>query len=232
LRKEGGTRELIDFYFATGNEHKLEEAKAALSPHKINIIKLDSAEKLEIQHTNLEEIARAALSLIVTKTADKLVFVEDSGLFVHELNGFPGPYSSFVHETIGIEGILKLMKDAKNRKAEFRSSVSFGTNGMILATFSSITEGMLTAEAKGENGFGFDPIFVPMWTNKTFGQMQLKEKTVYSHRAKALLKMALWYLDASKKKTLQENAIHVTSETPRKEENRDDRRASSKKISR
>ncbi len=228
MRKEEGTHELIDFYFATGNEHKLEEAKAALSPHKINVIKLDGAEKLEIQHTNLEEIARAALSLIVTKTGDKLVFVEDSGLFVHELNGFPGPYSSFVFETIGTEGILKLMKDAKNRKAEFRSSVSLGTKGMILGTFSSVTEGMLTAEAKGENGFGFDPIFVPMWTNKTFGQMQLKEKTVYSHRAKALLKTALWYLDASKNKTLQENAIHVTSQSQAKERNVAARKASKK----
>jgi XTP/dITP diphosphohydrolase len=220
--------ELIDFYFATGNEHKLEEARAALSPHKINITKFEGAEKLEIQHTNLEEIAKAALSLIVTKTDDKLVFVEDSGLFVHELNGFPGPYSSFGFETIGIDGILKLMRDAKNRKAEFRSSVSLGTKGMILATFSSVTEGMLTAEAKGENGFGFDPIFVPMWTNKTFGQMELKEKTVYSHRAKALLKMALWYLDASKKKTIQENAIYVTPESTAKVRKEVVKRASKK----
>lgn len=227
MKSEADTHELIDFYFATANNHKLEEARAALSPHKINVLKLEEFEKLEIQHTSLEEIARAALSLIVTHT-NKLVFVEDSGLFIHELNGFPGPYSSFVFETIGIEGILKLMKEAKSRKAEFRSSVSLGTQGMILGTFSSVTEGMLTTEAKGENGFGFDPIFVPIWTNKTFGQMELKEKTVYSHRAKALLKMALWYQDASKNKTLRDNAIQIGSLISSEKQKRNISRASKK----
>ncbi len=200
---------MIEFYFATQNEHKIAEANAALSPHKIKVNKLEGFEKLEIQHTNLEEISKAALTLIVPKV-DKLVFVEDSGLFVHELNGFPGPYSSYVFETLGLDGILKLMTDRKSRKAEFRSSVSFGTKGKILATFSSVTEGTLTTQARGENGFGFDPIFVPMWASKTFGQMELKEKTVYSHRAKALAKLALWYLNASKKNTLEDNAIVVT----------------------
>jgi XTP/dITP diphosphohydrolase len=200
---------LIEFYFATQNEHKIAEANVALSPHKIKINKLEGFAKLEIQHTNLEEISKAALTLIVPNT-DKLVFVEDSGLFIHELNGFPGPYSSYVFETLGVEGILKLLIDSKSRKAEFRSSVSFGTKGKILATFSSVTEGTLTTQARGENGFGFDPIFIPMWANRTFGQMELKEKTVYSHRSKALKKLALWYLNALKNDTLEENAIVVT----------------------
>jgi XTP/dITP diphosphohydrolase len=199
---------LIEFYFATGNNHKVEEANAALAPHKIKVVKLEGFEKLEIQHVNLEEVAKAALALIVTKN-DKLVLVEDSGLFVHELNGFPGPYSSYVFDTLGVEGILRLLGDAKNRKAEFRSSVAFGSKGKIFSIFSSVTEGMITTQPKGENGFGFDPIFVPMWTNKTFAQMELKEKTVYSHRAKALNKLALWYLNASKTHKLDENAILV-----------------------
>jgi XTP/dITP diphosphohydrolase len=200
---------LIEFYFATGNNHKIAEANAALGPHKIRVKKLEGFEKLEIQHTNLEEITKAALTLIVPNVTE-LVFVEDSGLFVQELNGFPGPYSSYVFDTLGIEGILKLMTEAKSRKAEFRSSVSFGTKGKILATFSSVAEGTLMTQAKGENGFGFDPIFVPMWANKTFGQMELSEKTVYSHRSKALQKLGLWYLNASKTHTLEENAIVVS----------------------
>ncbi len=199
---------MIEFYFASGNDYKIAEAKAALAQHRIQVKKLEGFEKLEIQHTNLEEVAKAALALIVSKT-QKLVFVEDSGLFVHELNGFPGPYSSYVFETLGVQGILRLLNSTKNRKAEFRSSVCFGTQGKILAIFSSVTEGTITIEAKGENGFGFDPIFVPMWNSKTFGQMELKEKTVYSHRAKALNKLALWYLNASKTGKLEENAIVV-----------------------
>lgn len=199
---------MIDFYFATHNEHKLQEASAALSQYKVSVKALEHFEKLEIQHTSLEEIAKTALILIIQNT-DKLVFVEDSGLFVHQLNGFPGPYSSYVFDTLGAEGIIKLMDGAKTRKAEFRSSVAFGTAGKILTSFSSVTEGNITLEPKGTSGFGFDPIFVPMWTNKTFAQMELKEKNVYSHRSKALTKLALWYLNASKTGLLEENAVEV-----------------------
>jgi XTP/dITP diphosphohydrolase len=190
--------ELIEFLFATGNDHKIEEARAVLSQYKIEVKKFEDANKLEIQHVNLEEIANTALALILQKT-DKPVFVEDSGLFIHELNGFPGPYSSYVFETIGLEGILKLMDGAKSRKAEFKSSVAFGTDGKWLATFSSTTEGVIQTQPKGKEGFGFDPIFVPMWTQKTFAEMSLKEKTVYSHRSKALSKLALWYLNEKAK---------------------------------
>lgn len=191
-------RELIEFLFATGNEHKLEEANAALATHDIHASKFMDHHKLEIQSNDLQEIASTALALILQRTGQP-VFVEDSGLFIHELNGFPGPYSSYVYETLGVDGILKLMDGAKSRKAEFRSSVAFGTGGKWLANFSSATEGIIQLQARGTGGFGFDPIFVPIWTQKTFAEMELKEKTIYSHRAKAISKLALWYLNESKK---------------------------------
>ena len=191
-------RELTEFFFATGNDHKVEEAKAALAQFQVSVTKFEDFRKLEIQSNDLEEIASSALALILRNT-QKPVFVEDSGLFIHELNGFPGPYSSYVFETLGVEGILKLMEGAKSRKAEFRSSVAFGMEGRWLANFSSATEGTIQLQARGEKGFGFDPIFIPMWTQKTFAEMELKEKTVYSHRSKALSKLALWFLNESKK---------------------------------
>lgn len=196
---------LIEFYFATGNEHKLQEAKAALGQHKIEVQKFEGGPKIEIQHVDLEEIAATALALILPKT-DKPVFVEDSGLFVHELNGFPGPYSSYVFDTIGVNGLLKLMEGAKSRKADFKSSVAFGKDGKWLATFSSATEGTIQLQPRGSNGFGFDPIFVPMWAQKTFAEMELKEKTVYSHRSKALSKLALWYLNEIKQASREKRA--------------------------
>jgi XTP/dITP diphosphohydrolase len=187
-----------EFFFATHNPHKLREAEAALAQLDIQVRKLEREfEKIEIQHPNLEEIARTALSVIIRDSKES-IFVEDSGLFIHELNGFPGPYSSYVFETLGVEGILKQLDGAKNRKAEFRSSVCFGSNGKILSVFSSMAEGTITLEQRGENGFGFDPIFVPIWTNKTFSEMSMTEKNVYSHRSKALKKLGLWYLNASK----------------------------------
>ena len=189
---------MTEFFFATGNDHKIEEARAALSQFQLEVTRLDEYRKLEIQSNDLEEIASGALALIIHETK-KPVFVEDSGLFIHELNGFPGPYSSYVFETLGTEGILKLMDGAKSRKAEFRSSVAFGMDGTWLANFSSATEGTIQLQARGTKGFGFDPIFVPLWTQKTFAEMELKEKTIYSHRAKALSKLALWFLNESKK---------------------------------
>ncbi|MCL5067313.1 MAG: RdgB/HAM1 family non-canonical purine NTP pyrophosphatase [Thaumarchaeota archaeon] len=196
---------MIEFYFATGNDHKLEEAKVALGQHKIEVAKWEGVPKIEIQHVDLEEIAATALALILTKT-DKPVFVEDSGLFVHELNGFPGPYSSYIFDTIGVNGLLKLMDGGKTRKAEFKSSVAFGEDGKWLATFSSATEGTIQLQPRGSNGFGFDPIFVPIWAQRTFAEMELKEKTVYSHRSKALSKLALWYLNESKKAAKEKKA--------------------------
>lgn len=195
-------QELIELYFATSNEHKVAEGIAALSQYQIQVSKLGEFQKLEIQSHDLEEIASTALMLILSKT-NLPVFVEDSGLFIHELNGFPGPYSSYVFETLGVEGILKLMDGAHSRKAEFRSSVAFGKDGKMLGTFSSSTEGTIQLQTRGKNGFGFDPIFVPMWTQKTFAEMELKEKTIYSHRSKALSKMALWYLNESSKEKKQ-----------------------------
>jgi XTP/dITP diphosphohydrolase len=188
---------LTEFYFATGNDHKIEEARAALAQFNIEVRKLEGFQKLEIQHPDLGEIASSALAIIISRT-DKPVIVEDSGLFLHQLNGFPGPYSSYVFETLGVEGILKLLEDAKTRKGEFRSSVAFGVNRKWFGNFSSATEGTIQMQPRGKNGFGFDPIFVPMWTSKTFAEMELKEKTIYSHRAKAISKLALWYLNESK----------------------------------
>ncbi len=199
-------RELIDFYFVTDNPHKLEEANAAMSRYAITVKKFTEAKKIEIQDVNLEEIASTALALILQKT-DEPVFVEDSGLFVHHLNGFPGPYSSYVYDTIGSEGILKLLEGAKSRKAEFKSSVAFGMKGKWLVTFSSVTEGTIQLQARGEKGFGFDPIFVPMWNQKTFAEMEIAEKTIFSHRAKALTKLALWYQNESSKKGFPETLM-------------------------
>jgi XTP/dITP diphosphohydrolase len=197
-------QELTEILFATGNDHKLEEAKAVLLQYGLSIKKFDLDRKLEVQSIDLEEIASTALTLLLPKVTSPL-FVEDSGLFVHELNGFPGPYSSFVFETIGNEGILKLMENAKSRKAEFRSAVAFGMDGKWQVAFSSATEGAIQLQPRGTGGFGFDPIFVPMWTSKTFAEMPLKEKIIYSHRGKAISKLALWFLNEVSKKNAQAN---------------------------
>ena len=149
---------------------------------------------LEIQSDNIEEIAKTSV-LHAFKECSLPIIVEDAGLFVEALKGFPGPYSSYVYKTIGNEGLLKLMEKMANRKAKFQSVIAYFSEelespicfkGEVLA---EITEKV----RQGNSGFGFDPIFKPINSQKTFAEMTLTEKNVLSHRAKALTKFALWY---------------------------------------
>ena len=79
---------------------------------------------MEIQDENLENIAKAS-AIDAAKKCGLPVIVEDAGLFIEALNGFPGPYSSYVNKTIGVGGILKLMNNVKDRSAYFLSAVAF-----------------------------------------------------------------------------------------------------------
>src|SRR5436309_10279788 len=94
-------------WFVTQNHHKYQEARRTLNPLGIRIRMLPSP-KTEIQSTDLSKIARVAAEE-AAKKHNRTVLVEDSGLFVKALNGFPGPFSSYVHDTIGVRGLLPLM---------------------------------------------------------------------------------------------------------------------------
>jgi XTP/dITP diphosphohydrolase len=171
-------------YFVTGNKNKFEEAKAILKVKDIEIEQIDY-DYTEIQVDDLEEIASYGAKCAF-EFLGKPVIVEDSGLFIHALNGFPGPYSSYVHERIGNEGILKLMEGKEDRMAMFKSVIAFceGTRpGNNPITFTGIVHGKIVEEIRGDRGFGYDPIFTP--TNRTFAEMTTQEKNKISHRWKA-----------------------------------------------
>lgn len=123
------------------------------------------------------------------KKLKKPLIVEDSGLFIEKLDGFPGPFSSYVFEKIGNDGIIRLLENAENRKARFVSVVSFAKEGET-KSFKGITEGIITKKERGNQGFGYDPIFVPKNTEKSFGEMNIKEKNKFSHRKKAFIKLS------------------------------------------
>jgi XTP/dITP diphosphohydrolase len=181
-------------FFVTGNFHKFHEASRVLAEYKISTAMLN-LEAIEIQDDNLENIARTSAT-DAAKKSDLPVFVEDAGLFVNALNGFPGPYSAYVYRTLGTKGILKLMGNEKNRDAYFLSVVAFSTpqEQSEPKTFLGRIEGRITYEEKGKQGFGFDPIFEPLGGNgKAFAEMATIEKNKYSHRAQAMRKFAKWY---------------------------------------
>ncbi len=112
------------------------------------------------------------------------------------LGGFPGPYSSFVHKTIGTGGILHLMTKSLDRAAHFQSTVATCVEKDECKIFSGTVQGVITHRAGGRAGFGFDPIFIPEGETRTFAQMPQRVKNLYSHRARAFEKFAKWYLSS------------------------------------
>jgi XTP/dITP diphosphohydrolase len=125
------------------------------------------------------------------------IIVEDAGLFIGALNGFPGPYAAYAYKTIGNRGLLRLMENVENRKAEFQSVVAyFDAEPKSPICFKGEVAGEIVKEERRgdcKSGFGFDPIFKPASCNKTFAEMSLTEKNKYSHRAKAFRNFAEWY---------------------------------------
>ncbi len=179
-------------FFATGNIHKFNEARVALAEHNI-VVAMLRLKTLEIQADDLGKVAEASVLDVSRKTRLPII-VEDAGLFIDALNGFPGPYSSYVYRTIGKEGTLKLLTGIENRKARFKSAVVFCGPKKTLKHLEGIVEGTITEEVRGSSGFGFDPIFEPTeQRGKTFGEMTDEEKNRISHRARALRKFAEWY---------------------------------------
>jgi len=186
-------------YFVTSNIHKFQEARRVLSEYKIATAKLKVG-AVEIQDDNLENIAKFS-ALDAVKNCGLPIFVEDAGLFVEALNGFPGPYSAYVYRTVGTKGILKLMKHIENRDAYFQSVIAFSSPEEPPTCFSGKVEGKISLQERGTSGFGYDPIFEPSkGDGRTFAEMTTTEKNEYSHRAEALRKFAEWYSSGSKRR--------------------------------
>jgi len=186
-------------YFVTSNVHKFQEARRVLSEYKIATAKLRVG-AVEIQDYNLENIANFS-ALDAVKNCGLPIFVEDAGLFVEALNGFPGPYSAYVYRTVGTKGILKLMKNIKNRDAHFQSVIAFSSPEEPPTCFHGKVKGKISLQERGTSGFGYDPIFEPLeGDGRTFAEMTTAQKNMYSHRAEALRKFAEWYSSGSKRR--------------------------------
>jgi XTP/dITP diphosphohydrolase len=182
-----GMLKLSDLLFASSNIHKFKETKVILESFDISIqfFKLNLE---EIQSNSIKEIALKKAQNAFSKCKKPLI-VEDDGLYIDSLGGFPGPYSSYVHKTIGNQGILDLLK--KNRGAKFISNITY-CDKKNLESFEGRLSGNISKSKKG-TGWGYDPIFIPKNTKKTFAE--LIDKNNLSHRHKALKKFSSWYLN-------------------------------------
>ena len=176
--------------FVTGNEHKVREAREYLEG--VTTVEQVAYDYTEIQHDSLAEIARFGAREAYEAVGDgDPVLVGDSGLFVEALSGFPGPYSAYVEDTLGIEAIWALVADAEDRRAQFRTVLGYAD-----ADGTKTIEGAVTGtivEPRGDGGFGYDPIFE--YNGSTMAEMTTEEKNAISHRGRALAKFADWYAD-------------------------------------
>ena len=175
-----------DLFFVSSNNHKYLEAKKILDSFGIRLSFLKS-DLEEIQSNSIYDIARkkAQNAFSIHK---KPLIIEDDGLFIDSLGGFPGPYSSYVFKTIGNKGILDLLKN--KRQAKFISIITY-CDGPVLESFNGKLCGSISKLEKGK-GWGFDPIFVPNKSDKTFAENN--DKNMISHRYKSLKKFSNWYL--------------------------------------
>jgi len=180
-------------FLATGNLHKFNEVRRILKEYQIATVMLKKVDAVEIQDDHTENIAKAS-AIDAFEKCGLPVIVEDAGLFVEVLEGFPGPYSSYIYRTIGNDGVLKLMENTANRNAVFKSVVAFTSAEMNKPLcFVGEVKGEIVKEKRGVHGFGFDPIFSPLNSSKTFAEMIVEEKNKHSHRALSFRKFAEWY---------------------------------------
>lgn len=184
-------------FVVTTNDGKWKEMRELLRSNGIEIARI-SASVPEIQSNDLEEVVRFSTAHALKEIGKAPLLLEDAGLFVDKLGGFPGPYTSYVYATIGCEGLLRLMEGIEDRSARFVSVVAFTDGSDRILTFRGECKGRIAERPIGTNGFGFDPVFVPdEGDGRTFAEMGVNEKNKVSHRSRSVKRFVEWYLGRS-----------------------------------
>ncbi len=176
--------------FATSNPHKLKEANDVGSGYGIEFVQAKEPYP-EIRDEDVGKVAEAGAKYVFERVRQPVV-VDDTGLFIDALNGFPGPYSAYVFRKIDSAGVLKLMDGVENRRALFVSAVGF-CNGKTVKVFRGECIGTIAKELRGEQIFGYDPIFVPEGCAKTFAEDAVTKERI-SHRKKSFDAFCRWFL--------------------------------------
>jgi XTP/dITP diphosphohydrolase len=186
-----------ELIFASGNENKVAEVEYKLG----GVIKLKSLNAIgcneEIPETGstLEENARLK-ARYVWETYNVDCFADDTGLEVESLYGAPGVYSARYagpqkNPADNMALLLSELKGKSNRRARFRTVMCLIQGGQE-QLFEGVVNGEIIESARGSEGFGYDPIFVPEGSTKTFAEMTMEEKNTMSHRGRAIASLALF----------------------------------------
>ena len=175
---------LPQFKFVTGNPNKVREAREilglALEPVQVEGL-------FEIQTPDLNEVVRHKAQQAYSALQCP-VMVEDSGLVFHAWNGLPGAFVKWFEETVGCQGMLRMVKDFNDRSAT--AICCFAVyDGKNMRIARGEVNGTLAEKIRGENGFGWDVIFIPDGHERTYAEMSAQEKNAISHRKRALDKL-------------------------------------------
>ena len=178
-------------YFITGNRMKASEAREILAGFGIMVqnkkLKID-----EMQDPNAQSVAvkKAEDAFRVIK---KPLFVEDTGLYIKSMHGYPGTMIKHFFDSIGPRGIVDFLNN-KDRTAEAVTVVAFADNKGKVVTFKGVVKGKISDHVSESRGFHWDSIFIPEGYDITYAEMGQKEKNRISQRRKALEKFAKWLL--------------------------------------
>ncbi len=186
--------EKIKLVFATNNPNKIKEIKA-LIPDNIQLLSLeDIGCKEDIPETS-NTIEGNALQKMeyVKQNYGYDCFADDTGLEVEALNGAPGVHSARYagedkNSTANVQKLLKELEGKENRRARFKTVIALQL-GKEQYTFTGICSGNVIFDTRGNQGFGYDPVFQPEGKTQTFAQMDLEEKSELSHRGRATRKL-------------------------------------------
>jgi XTP/dITP diphosphohydrolase len=194
--------------FATNNPNKLKEIQS-LIPKEIEIISLKEIGCTEdIPETGNTLLANALQKAQYIKDNFNYdCFADDTGLEIDELNGAPGVYSARYagperNAKANMNKVLDELKGKKNRKAQFRTAIALILKGEE-HLFEGKVEGYISKDKQGDEGFGYDPIFIPENDKRSFAQMSMEEKGAISHRGRAVKKLVTYLNNLSTPTTEQ-----------------------------
>lgn len=183
--------------FASHNEHKAKEIQSLL-PSGIELLTLADLQLTEEIPETAETLEENALlkASYVHERFEMNCFADDTGLEVHALNGAPGVFSARYagndkDSEANMALLLKNLSNATDRRARFRTSIALIWNGKQ-HFFDGVVNGQIAKVRAGSDGFGYDPIFIPENSTRTYAEMTLSEKSNQSHRARALEKMIVF----------------------------------------
>lgn len=160
--------------YLTGNWAKIKQAKLLFEPLGIEIDN-KKIEVPEIQADHMEEVARYSAKWASDELKEN-VLANDTGLIIKALNGFPCVYTHYVSDTIGEDGILKLMEGKEDREACFSQTLAYCEYGKEPVTFTSVTKGTIAKKKEGTFGWTWDFIFIPDGKDKALGCFEDEER--------------------------------------------------------